>query len=302
MDPEPWFANPAMLGKVTKQIANAYTLLMIREPNIRMTFGGKPITPNETLYDFSATKTEDADIRPQQVVFQTSLEYKGESHPIRIELVLGCRVTTGVKEGKTGGIDLYGNNRLFASHDLELFEDLLPKGNSRNLARGFINICGPNVFIPWDTHKRHLNADRDIVRRLTTNKLIREVFENWKRAYRAISRLGTGEVTNFIATPLKPVVDKRKKDLAIPHRSVIDLTFGAVRGVSLPESVHVPAVPAHEEDEVTHRVTLTLSPDEVRAIMAYYKQSGEPTQEALKELGDLIKEELMEWVEGAKHE
>jgi hypothetical protein len=275
---------------------------MIREPNIKMTFGGKPITPNEALYDFSATKTRDADIRPQQVVFKTALEHKGHSQAIEIELVLGCRVTTGVKDGKSGGIDLYGNNRLFASHDLELFEDLLPKGNSRNLARGFINIRGSNIFIPWDTHKRHLNADRDIVRRLTTNKLIREVFENWKRAYRAISRLGTGEVTDFIETPLKPVVDKRKKDFAIPHRSVVNLDFCAVRGVSLPESVYAPAVPDPERDEVSHKVTLALSSDEARAIMAYYKQSGEPTQDALRELADLIKEEVMEWVEGAKHE
>ena len=68
LSPDPWYATPHLLGKVTKQITNAYTLLMIRNPSIKLFFGKKQIKPNEQLYDFSGTNTEEADIRPQQII------------------------------------------------------------------------------------------------------------------------------------------------------------------------------------------------------------------------------------------
>ena len=302
VDEDPWYKMPALLGKITKQITNAYTLLLIRNPNIKLSFGKKRILPNPDLYDFSGTKSADSDIRPQQVIFRTSLEYKGKRQALEIEVVLGCRVTTGVKDGKTGGIDLYGNDRLFVSHDQEIFSNLLPTGNSRNLVRGFVNIKGPNIFIPWDTHKRHLNEDREIVRRLTRSRLIMSVFENWKHAYRAISRLGTGEVTKFIETLLEPVFDKRKKDLSIPHRNIVELDFDVVRGANLPGSVHVPRVALSTPGQHQYKITLVLTTVEAREVMTYYKKIGEPTQAAMRDLSDLIKEEVLEWAEGVKHE
>jgi hypothetical protein len=302
LEPEPWYATPGQLGKVQKDITNAYTLLLIRQPAITIMFRKKPIVPNEQLYSFSGKADRKADIRPQQIVFRCSLEFKGQCHSLELELVLGCRTTTGVKDGKTGGIDLYGNDRLFVSHDQNVFADLLPTGNSRNLVRGFVNIRGPNVFIPWDTHKRHLNEDREIVRHLTKSKLIILVFENWKKAYRGISRLGSGEVTAFIKNPVKPVIDTRKKDLNIPHRAAIPLELGKNRGVSLPKDVFVPKVPVEKRDREGHRVTLTLTTDEARSVMAYYGRQGEPTADAMRDLAEVIKEELMEWVAGTKHE
>jgi hypothetical protein len=202
-----------------------------------------------------------------------------------------------VKDGKAG-LDLYGNDRLFVSHDQDIFSDLLPTGNSRNLVRGFINIKGPNIFIPWDTHKRHLNEDREIVRRLTKNKLIITVFENWKRVYKAVSRLGTGEVVAFIQSPVKPVIDKKNRDLNIPCRNEVNLDLGSNRGVSLPAGVHVPTMPVNRRAEDAYKVTLVFTTDEARAIMAYYGVSGEPSKGVVKDLADSIKEELLKLVEG----
>jgi hypothetical protein len=147
-------------------------------------------------------------------------------------------------------------------------------------------------------------VDREIVRLLTRNKLVGTVFENWKKAYRAISRLGTGEVSKLIADELDPKVDSKKHDLAIPHRSVVKLDFRVVRGASLPADVFVPFVKEEDasDDEVTYKVTLLLSSEDVHGVLAYYRMKGEPNQATLKELAEQIKEELMEWVEGIKHE
>ncbi len=302
IDPDPWYQLPDQLGRVTRQITNAYTLLIIRNPDIQISFRKKPIAPNESLYDFSGTAKDETDISPQMVVFETALEYKGGKHAMEIEIVLGCRTTTGVKDGKAGGIDLYGNDRLFVSHDQEVFTDLLPTGNSRNLVRGFINIKAPNIFIPWDTHKRHLNADREIVRLLTKSKAIVTLFDNWKKAYRAISSLGTGEVSKVIGTALDPLIDKKKKDLAIRHKSTVELEIVSGVGSPLPKTVHVPVVKTQKRKNDGLKITIAVTPDDARRVMAYYKLKGEPTQATMKELADLIKEELMEWVEGAKHE
>jgi len=97
---------------------------------------------------------------------------------VEAEVILGCRRTTGTGEGKSNwGIDLYGNERLFVDFDQETFSSMIPiRGGAKNLIRGLVNLRGPNVFIPWDTHKRHLNPDREIMRVLTKHPTIREFF------------------------------------------------------------------------------------------------------------------------------
>src|SRR5262249_54278446 len=143
----------------------------------------EPLAPIADLYSFSGTNEHGVDIQPQQVIFEAEMEYEGQKHIVEIEVVLGCRTTSGVREGKSWGIDLYGNERLFVAYDQDTFSYLLPSGGSRNLIRGFVNIRGANVFIPWDTHKRHLNVDREIIHIVTKHKLIVDLFENWRKAY-----------------------------------------------------------------------------------------------------------------------
>src|SRR5439155_26596313 len=114
----------------------------------------------------------------------------GALQPVEAEVILGCRRTSGTGEGKSNwGIDLYGNDRLFVAFDQEAFSSLLPiRGGAKNLIRGLINLRGPNIFIPWDTHKRHLNPDREIMRVLTKHPTIREFFDRWYDVYRTLSK------------------------------------------------------------------------------------------------------------------
>src|SRR5205823_1595469 len=173
-----------------------------------------PIKPLEDLYDFSGTNKEGTNLQPQQVNFVFELLHEGTPHRVTAEIVLGCRRTSGTGDGfSRPGIDLYGNNRLFVLHDQETFAHLLPTGGTRNLIRGFVNIHGPNVFIPWDTHKRHLNPDREIMRVLTKNKLITDFFDYWYHAYQGVGR---GDVTKLISDRMLKVIDRAKKDLFIP--------------------------------------------------------------------------------------
>src|SRR5262249_6386076 len=137
----------------------------------------------------------EVDIRPQQVVFDTKLQYRSEDYNLEIELVLGCMTKSNSPHW---GIDLYGNDRLFVHRDQTTFSDLLPRASARTLCRGFVNIKGPNVFIPWDTHKRHLNVDRDVIQILTKNKLIVDLFDNWKKVYNDIA---SSEVKRLIVPP-----------------------------------------------------------------------------------------------------
>src|SRR5262249_36273688 len=160
-------------------------------------------------------------LRPQQVRFVFDLPHEGVPHAVTAEIILGCRRSSGAGSGVSApGIDLYGNNRLFVLHDQETFAHLLPTGTTRNLVRGLVNIHGPNVFVPWDTHKRHLNPDRDIMRALTKNKLITDFFTCWYQAYQAVGR---GDVSDLIGDPLEMVIDKTKRDLFIPTRLTVNV-------------------------------------------------------------------------------
>jgi len=269
----PWFSDPEKVGKIATEIRRAYTLLTVRNPAIHIHFRNRAkAIESYDLYSFSGTNQSGVDIRPQQVVFGTEMEFEGTKHKVEIELVLGCRTTTGMRDGASWGIDLYGNNRLFVAHDQTLFSDLLPSGNSRSLVRGFVNIRGANVFIPWDTHKRHLNVDRDIINVLTKHPLVREVFENWKKTYLDISR---SEVSKVINTPLPQSIDKAKHDLFIPHRTDVPLDLNKKRGVSLPKGIFVPRVKSKGRIKDSISVTIKFAKDEARAVASHFGITGD---------------------------
>jgi len=291
----PWFEQPAETDKIVSEIRSAYTLLSIRNPDIHIYFRDRtqPLEPLEDLYEFSGASDANFDIRPQAVVFKTQLLHEGQNQKVEIEVVLGCRKTSGVRSGRTGGIDLYGNNRLFVPFDHTLFSELLPSGQVRNMVRGFVNIKGPNVFIPWDTHKRHLNTDRDIISVITKHPLIKRLFENWKEAYLTLSR--TPEVSKIVAIPLPKAIDRAAKDLFIPHRAEISLDIKRKRGVALPTAgFFVPKVPARRRRRNGIAVTLTLSTSEARLLSTYYGIQGDPISRTTRgELALEIKNDLL---------
>ena len=289
----PWYNSPDDFAQITKDIRRTYTLLMARNPKIHIYFNDRttPLHLDKALYIFSGHHDSKVDIRPQRVTFDVPLDFQGTEYPVSVEVVLGCRTTTGVREGLSWGIDLYGNDRLFVAYDQETFEHWLPKGNARQMIRGYVNICGPNIFIPWDTHKRHLNADRDIMRVLTKHKLIRELFENWQRAYLDISSAGKGEVTRLIGTPLEKQFDGRRKDLYVPHEDKVKLTPKVRRNVTLPDHVFIPKVRIPKEKKNnTIKVNFTLSLEDARRVTAYFGLEGEP---APRDLSTAIKEDVL---------
>lgn len=289
----PWFSNPDQVGKITDQIRQTYSLLLIRNPNIHIFFfdNSKPLEPISKLYDFSGTHSKDVDIRPQQIIFELELDHDYKKHPVQIEVVLGCRTSVGAKEGRSWGIDLYGNDRLFVANDQTTFAAALPHGNSRNLIRGFINIRGPNKFVPWDTHKRHLNTDSEIMAVLTKNALIQEMFANWKAAYNAIS--SSAEIAKLIATPISNPIDEKRHDLAIDHRFRIKVDPKKKRGVKLEAPVFKPKVPTKKKRSDLVKVTFSLTPTEARLLLAYFRIEGDPAN-ASGELSSSIKEEILE--------
>jgi hypothetical protein len=283
----PWYEDPEARKRIENEIGRTYSLLLLRNPEISVYFLNKKerVTPVEDLYEFSGTSGSGIDIRPQQVVFVIDLEYEGRSHRVDIEVVLGCRTTVA---GKSWGIDLYGNDRLFISQDQETFAHLLPTGNGQRLVRGFVNIKGPNVFIPWDTHKRHLNVDREITRLLKTHSLIKELFEKWKRVYNDISN---AKVTALINKPLPQLFDYKRHDLAIPHSARVTVDLTRRRGVTLPKSVHIPTVrTARSRTDDTVKVSLQFTRAEARSVAASYGIEGEVTQ---RDLADRIKSDVL---------
>lgn len=291
----PWYGQPSEMEKLIEDVRTAYTLILARNPSIHIYVQDRtnPLEPKEELYDFSGAHGRSIDIRPQLVRFNTNMEYDGKSYPIQIEIVLGCRKTSGVKAGRTGGIDLYGNDRLFVAYDQIIFSDLLPSGNVRNMVRGFVNIKGPNVFIPWDTHKRHVNLDREIILLLTKHPLIRELFENWKAAYSVISKSPTAVRTN---TALEKIFDRTEKDIFIPHRTTLTLDPKQKRrAVSKPAGFFVPKVPRspRRKDNIV-TVSVRLSIAEARLLAAFFAIEGDLTSKAvLSELGTEIRDEMV---------
>ena len=293
----PWFTNPEQVAKIAHQIRQTYTLLLIRNPKIHVYFfdNSKPLEPIGKLYDFSGTHKKDVDIRPQQIIFELELEHGLSKESVQIEIVLGCRTSTGAKEGRSWGIDLYGNDRLFVVNDQTTFATMLPHGASRNLIRGFVNIHGPNVFIPWDTHKRHLNTDSRIMAVLTKNSLIQEMFANWKAAYNAIS--SSDEIAKLIETPVPKPIDDSKHDLAIAHRFKVKVDFKKRRGVQLESPVFKPKVPAKKKRSDSVKVKFSLTPTEARQLLAYFGIDGDPQDSgSANELSSSIKEEILKRV------
>ena len=291
-----WFESPDEIAKLVKSIRQTYTLLMVKMPALHIHFNDRktPLAADDQLYQFSDMKTKGIDIRPQQVTFTVELEFEGAPHSVDVEVVLGCRTTTGIQDGRSWGIDLYGNDRLFVPYDQDTFAQWMPAGNARQLVRGYVNIKGPNVFVPWDTHKRHLNADRDIMKILTRHKQVRELFENWKKAYNDIGKSGKGEVTKIIRHPIATPFDSHAKRLTVGNVNVVDIKAKATRGAALPKKVFVPRVkvPTGKKNDSV-KVTLTLSSTEASLVAAYYGVQGEVRG---ADLCQPIKDDLMKRV------
>jgi hypothetical protein len=291
-----WYSDPDQVDKIVYQIRLTYTLLLVRNPNIHIYVLNRtePLTPLEDLYDFSGTHDKDVDIRPQEVIFEVEMEHEGRKHRIDIEIVLGCRTTSGSKKRGSAGIDLYGNDRLFVAYDQATFAERLPSSaQTKNLVRGYINLRGPNVFIPWDTHKRHLNTDREIMNVLLTHKLVRDLFDTWKATYNAISQ--SGEVTKLVQTPLPNLIDRQKRDLAIPHRARVPLVVNRRRGVTLPDAVFRPKV-GRKKGKQTETITIkfTLTSDQARVLAAQFGVTGDLQQPStVSELSTSIKQSLL---------
>lgn len=286
-----WYQQPRELDKISHDIQNTYGLLMARDGKINIYFPkrGKKIAPAlNARYDFSGTNNEKMDIRPQRVEFETDLDYQGRKHKVKIEVVIGCRVTTSAKDDVGPGFDLYGNNRLFKYRDERLFYEQLPKGNAVNLARGWVNILGPNIFIPWDTHKRHLNYDREIIDLIRTHPAIKNLFENWSEVFQQISRLGSGEVTKTISVP-HALVDTKTHALSYGDSSSVQIDATKKRGQKLPEGIYRPHLTATKKTKKDIGISLSINVtiDEARRLAALFEVSGSldaaPTKRALSE-------------------
>jgi len=288
-----WFDDPNKISKIVDDIQKTYGLLITRNPAIHIHFRNRaqPLVPIKGFYSFSGTNTDGVNIQPQQVIFPTTLDFAGSQHELEIEIILGCRTTSGSSDG-SWGIDLYGNDRLFIPYDQETFSKWLPQGGSRNLIRGLVNLRGPNFFIPWDTHKRHLNADREIIQILTKHRLIEELFENWRRIYNDISR--SGQVSKIINTPLAPEIDSKEKDLNIPNRTKVPLDPNARRKVNLPKNIYVPKVTTKRKKNDIVSIRLSLTTAEARLIASHYGIDGEPgSNKVASELASEIKTDLL---------
>jgi hypothetical protein len=290
----PWFKDTEKVGSILKSIRTAYTLLLVRNPAIHIYFLNRqlPIKPLSEFYEFSGTHETGTDIRPQQVIFEAQMAHNGVMHGVQIEVVLGCRRSGGVRGGTSGGIDLYGNDRLIVQYDSAMFSDWLPAGSVRNYIRGFVNVRGPNVFVPWDTHKRHINLDREIVSVITKNPLIRQMFENWRQTYLAISR--SPAVTRLIGTELPQPFDLKRNDLFIPHRNTVQVDIKRRRGSSLPSGFYAPKVKGQSKKRDGVRLSVNLTEDEVRVLSSYYGILGDVNAtNTAKQLGEAIKTDIL---------
>jgi len=293
-----WYGNPREFEKISRDIQNTYGLLMVRNGDINIYFPkrGKKITPAlNTRYDFSGASDTKVDIRPQRVEFETELEYQGLKHKLTIEVLIGCRVTTATRDEVGPGFDLYGNNRLFKPRDERLFYEQLPKGQAGSLARGWVNILGPNVFIPWDTHKRHLNYDREVIDLIRTHPAIKNLFENWSEAFQQISRLGSGEITKTINVPHK-VVNEATRELSFGHSDRIAIDAVKKRGPKLPETIFKPLLEKTKKTKKDIGITLSMvvTIDEARRLAALFQIHGSlDTAQTKRALSDKAKESLI---------
>src|SRR5262249_20357553 len=147
------------------------------------------------------------------------------------------------------------------------FADFLPKSNVRGYIRGYVNIKGPNVFIPWDTHKRHLNTDREVIELLLTHPTIRNLFENWKEAFNGISALPKGEITKAVSERYPLLVDPKTGDLAIEQKSEVKIDRTKKRGQKLPPSVPRPKVGvARQKKNGGIKLNMVLATEDARQL------------------------------------
>jgi hypothetical protein len=299
--PEPiggfWYSNPGELEKISKEIRLTYGLLMARNPEIHIYFPkrGKRVVPDlNSFYDFAGASDDKIDLRPQRVRFETALDHNGQKHGIAIEIVIGCRVTTG--PGACGpGFDLYGNDRLFKERDIRLFAEMLPKGNNANLVLGWVNILGPNVFIPWDTHKRHLNTDRDVIELIRTHPAVKEVFANWSDAYNQISRAAKGEVKKTISTHYV-LADGKTHQLNFPHSATVAIDASRKRGQKLPSDIYKPKVASagKKSKDAGIQLGFSVTTEEARQLAATFEIAGSLDSPKVKRsLSEKAKEHLL---------
>jgi hypothetical protein len=293
-----WYSNPRELEKISRDIQNTYGLLVVRNGDINIYFPkrGKLITPVlNARYDFSGASDTKVDIRPQRVEFETELDYQGLKHKLAIEVVIGCRVTTATRDDVGPGFDLYGNNRLFKSRDERLFYEQLPKGQAGSLARGWVNILGPNIFIPWDAHKRHLNYDREIIDLIRTHPAIKSLFDNWSDAFQQISRLGSGEITKTINVP-HTLVNAGTRELAFGHSDRVSIDASKKRGQKLPDTIFKPVLArtTKTKKDAGVAVNMVFTIDEARRLAALFQIHGSlDTAQTKRALSEKAKESLI---------
>lgn len=286
----------AEIDEITLEIRKAYSLLITRIPDIEIYFLNRttPLEPLADFYKFSGAKNAKLDVRPQRVKFKGSLEHKGKPRDILLEIVIGCRTTTALVVGDDKwGIDIYGNNRLFIAHNqdeiLKWFS--LPKGAAVHMLRGFINIIGPNIFVPWDTHKRHLSTDHPIID-LLKSKPIKELFAAWADAYQAIS--SSSEIKETIKVPYGPWVDPKKKDVNTEFDADVSLPKSRGRA-KLPDKIHRPkAVSVKNEAAPMITVSVKLTQEEFRSACSINDIDISISERQAKTLlGDIMKNNLL---------
>jgi hypothetical protein len=284
------------MEKITREITKTYGLLIARTGKVNIYFPkrAKPISSDiNAFYDFSGASADGVNILPQQVTFTTTLDYEGVKHPLQIEIVIGCRVTSGNRE--MTGFDLYGNNRLFTSHDIRLFSEQLPKGQAGGFVRGWVNILGPNVLIPWDTHKRHLNYDRDVIDLVRTHPTVKELLANWSDVYLQISRLKAGGIKKTLDVRYNVSNPKTHKvDFKNSQTVAIDAT--RKRGQKLPSEIFKPhlAPPTKTKKDMAVQLSFVVTTEEARQLAAEFQIQGvldSPTVK--KELSEKAKERVL---------
>ena len=281
--------------QVSTEIQRTYTLLMLRFP-IQIFFNDRehPLEPLADLYAFTGTHDDQTDLRPQRINFHTDLRWRNRTHPVRVEMILGCRTTTASSRGEDGaGIDLYGNDRLFVLRDQEIVKTWypsIPKGAARLLVRGLINIHAPNIFVPWDVHKRHLNADRELVTLLRTDRLMDLFVKGWTDAYQQISR---GDVKYLISERFLPW--KKGRDVNLAYDDTIEISTRRRRGVTWPSNVHLPTVaPPRKAPEKRHAIRFLVNRAEFRELCSQFDIRAKWGDRAgLREVSEAIKDDLL---------
>ena len=156
--------------------------------------------------------------------------------------------------------------------------------------RGLINIHAPNIFIPSDVHKRHLNADRELVELLRTSRFMTLFVNGWTRAYQAISR---GDVKHLIK---KPVSRWRTcQDLNVCYDDTIDQLVKRKRGISWPSNIHLPTVASARKDaERRKAIRFLVNRAEFRELCSRYDIEARWSDKAgPRELSVAIKDDLL---------